>query len=125
MKEGHLEMRLAILLSSIFLLSSCSRVKVYDDVWCADSGKFGAECFYTLSSGEFSLDKYQWDKLRVGQICTGSENRGEGYKHIRQAIEKLCADTNKCTLEEKKAIAEFASKAKRAMIRSMELDLAQ
>lgn len=92
-------MRLAILSCFIFL-NACGHVKIHDDPFCADAGRFGAECFYTLSGKQFSLDKFQWDRLRVGQICSATENPGEGYKNLKNAIEKLCADSNRCTPEE-------------------------
>lgn len=80
--------------------SSCAPIKIKDNPWCADAGKFGAECFYIISKKEFSLDKYQWDKLRVGQVCSATKNPGEGYSDFRVALEKLCADTNRCKPEE-------------------------
>jgi hypothetical protein len=108
-------MRLALLFISIFVLSSCSSVKIYDDMWCADAGKFGAECFRTVSSEEVSLNKYEWDKLRLGQICTGSERPGEGYTHIKTALEKLCADSSFCTPEQRATIATIARKVDNAI----------
>lgn len=97
-------MRLAILLFSISLLSGCGSVKIHDDLWCADAGRFGAECFHALSGKPVSLDKFQWDKLRVGQICSATDSPGEGYKNLKAALEKLCADTNRCTPEQVEAI---------------------
>ena len=100
----------------IFLvLSSCSRVKIWDDLWCVDAGKFGAECFKTLSNEEKTLDKYQWDKLRVGQVCTGTDEPGAGFIHLKTAVEKFCASTNLCSLQEKKAIQSFNQRAEKAI----------
>jgi len=83
------------------LLSSCSTVKVFDDPWCVDAGKFGAECFYVVSNNEFSLDKYQWDRLRIGQTCSATSEPSLGWINLRTALEKLCADSNKCSPEQK------------------------
>lgn len=96
-------MRLAILSCFIFL-NACGHVKIHDDLWCADAGRFGAECFSAISGKSVTLDKFQWDKLRVGQICSATENPGEGYKNLKAALEKLCADTNRCTPEQVEAI---------------------
>lgn len=96
-------MRLAILLFCIFL-NACGHVKIHDDLWCADAGRLGAECFHAVSGRYVSLDKFQWDKLRVGQICSATDNPGEGYKNLKVALEKLCADTNRCTPEQVGAI---------------------
>lgn len=109
-------MLLALLFSLIFL-NSCSHVQIANDLWCADAGRFGAECFYTLSDGEVSLNKFQWDQLRLGQICTGTPEPGAGYIHIKNAIEKLCADTDRCTLEQRQTIEGFTQRAERAMNR--------
>jgi len=69
------KMLLASLLGCV-LLSGCARVVVKNEIWCADAGTGGAECFYTLSDKEFSLDKYEWDRLRAGQILHGILRRG-------------------------------------------------
>lgn len=78
-------------------LSACTHAKIYDDPWCADAGAHGAYCFNTLSKHRYFLNKYQWDKLRPGQICTATEKPGEGYKHIKVPLEQLCANTNLCS----------------------------
>lgn len=90
--------------SMLLLLSGCRHVTIKNDPFCADAGRFGAECFYTLSDEEFSLDKFQWDQKRVGQICSATENPGEGFKNLKSALEKLCSDSNKCDLETKTMI---------------------
>jgi hypothetical protein len=89
-------MRLLILLNFIFL-SSCAQVTIADDPWCADAGIYGARCTTTNSHQHFSLNKYQWDKLRAGQICTATKQPGLGYKNVKVPIEKLCTDSNLCT----------------------------
>lgn len=107
----------ASILSSL-LLSGCSRVKIFDDAWCVDAGKYGAKCFNAISNVEYSLNKYQWDKLRVGQACTATERPALGYTHIKTAIEKLCADTSLCTPEQKAAIESVGKKVDQAMTES-------
>lgn len=90
-------MRLTLSLSFIFLLSGCANVTIADDPWCADAGIYGARCTTTNTHQHFSLNKYQWDKLRAGQICTATKSPGEGYKNIKVPLEKLCADSNLCS----------------------------
>lgn len=86
------------------LLSGCSRVKIHDDLWCVDTGKFGAECFYNISNEEVTLDKWEWDKLRTGQTCSATKEPSLGFLHLRTALEKLCADSRKCTKEQREII---------------------
>ena len=90
-------MRLILLLSFILSLSGCANVVIQDSTWCADAGAYGARCTTTESNQHFSLNKYQWDKLRAGQICTADKQPGMGYKNIKVSLEKLCADSNLCT----------------------------
>lgn len=97
-------MRLTTLLSFTFLvgtLSACTTIPIADDPWCADAGANGARCTTTLSGQHFSLNKYQWDKLRTGQICTATQQPGLGYKNIKAPLEKLCADSSFCTPDQK------------------------
>lgn len=96
-------------------LSGCGRIAIKDSYWCADAGKFGAECF-KLNSGETkSLDKFQWDRLRVGQICSGTDEPGKAYAEIKAALLKLCANTNRCTFEEQKKINLAVARMDRAI----------
>ncbi len=106
--------RLSAIAICIFL-SSCSSVKIYDDPWCADAGKYGAECFNTLTDKEFSLNKYEWDKLRVGQICTATKRPGEGYKHVKVPLEKFCADSNMCAKAQEDQLKSVTQKADNAI----------
>jgi hypothetical protein len=108
-------MRLVSLSILILAFSGCATVKIHDDPWCADAGKYGAECFYAISKREFSLDKFDWDRLRVGQICSATSAPGEAFKNIRTAIEKLCADSSKCTYEENKVAARLKKRALNAL----------
>lgn len=104
-------MRLLTLFVYIFLagaLLSCSTVKIHDDPWCADAGSRGAKCSTALSGRRFSLNKYQWDKLRAGQICTATKNPGEGYRNVKVPLEKLCADTNLCTAQQKEKLEKIS-----------------
>jgi hypothetical protein len=103
------------LILSFLHLSNCARVKIYDDPWCADAGKFGAKCFNTISNTEFSLNKYEWDKLRVGQICSATEKPGEGYVHIKVPLEKFCADSRYCSVEDKTKLENVSKKADTAI----------
>lgn len=109
MTGKNLKKRLEILFVLIFA-SSCAKVQIHDDLWCIDAGKYGAECFNTISNKEKTLNKYEWDKLRVGQVCSATESPGKGYSNIKNAIEKLCADTRFCTAEQKEMIKNIAEK---------------
>ncbi len=108
-------MRLASLLSITSSLFSCSSVKIYDDDWCADAGKFGASCFSALGNREYDLNKYEWDKRRLGQVCSATVKPGLGYSHIKSALVKLCADTNVCSPEQKAAIEDIGKKIEDAV----------
>lgn len=111
MKEKTLKKLLRTLFVFIFL-NSCTNIKIKDDPWCADAGVFGAECFYTLSDKSFTLDQYHWNKLRVGQICSATENPGEGFKNLKVAIEKLCSDTFRCTEQQQAAVSNVVKRLK-------------
>lgn len=119
-KISHLLHRLksAALISGTIImaivLTGCSKVVIYDDLFCVDAGKFGARCFSNISKQKIELDKFEWDKIRLGQVCTATKKPGEGYSHIKQAIEKLCADSAFCSAEDKRKIEEFDSKVKSA-----------
>ena len=116
--EKHLKMLLGRLLSLIFL--GCSSVKIYDEPWCFDAGKYGAECFYTLSDREFTLDKYQWDKLRLGQACSANNEPALGFSRLKTALEKLCADTNRCTPEQVEQIKSFNKRYESAQQKALQ-----
>lgn len=107
--------RLAILFAFACALNGCASVKIYDDPWCVDAGKFGAECFNTVSNVEYSLNKYEWDLRRLGQACTATEQPALGYTHIKIALEQLCADSRFCTTEQKAAIDQIARKVDNAI----------
>jgi len=104
--------------SMLLLLSGCSRVVIKDLAWCADAGIHGAECDYTISHKPFSLDKFQWDKLRLGQICSASENPGESYRNIRDALDKLCADSDRCSPEQREIVDNLKEKLVSAAIKA-------
>ncbi len=100
---------LLFVFTSLALLSSCARVKISDDPWCIDAGARGCYGTTTVSGQRFHLNKYQWDKLRVGQVCTATLRPGEGYKNIKVPLEKLCADSNLCTPEQKAQLAHISA----------------
>lgn len=107
-------MRLVVLFA--LLLNSCGAVKIADDPWCVDAGKYGAECFNAISNNEFSLNKYEWDKLRVGQVCSATTRPGIGYSNIKTSLEKLCADSRFCTVEQKEVVKSIGAKVERALL---------
>lgn len=118
----QIEKYFGIALASLFafILISCANIQLHDDPWCADAGQEGAECFFMFSNKEFSLDKYQWDKLRAGQICTATPNPGEGYKNIANSLLKLCADTNRCTQEQISQILDTQYRIEGAQLRALQ-----
>ncbi len=103
-------MRALSFISTFALVASCAPIKIYDDPWCLDAGAFGAECFNTISNKEFSLNKYEWDKLRLGQACTATQKPAEGYLHFKVAITKACADSHRCTVEQQKLLDDISAK---------------
>lgn len=91
------------------LLSSCAQVKIHDDPWCVDAGARGCYGTTSLSGQRFHLNKYQWDKLRAGQVCTATQHPGEGYKNIKVPLEKLCADSNLCTASQRAQLSQISA----------------
>lgn len=93
-------------------LSSCSTVKVKDGEWCADADRFGASCFHTLSNSERDIPKEEWDKVRVGWLCTNSEN----FANWKEALLKLCKMAGKrCRYDVKRQIMSFHNKVEERM----------
>jgi hypothetical protein len=93
---------LFVALVYVALLSGCAHVPVKDFPYYGDLGQWGAEGNYTLHDEPISLNKADWDKLRFGMICTDSSN----WQHWKGIIEKFCQDSNRCTYEEKKRLAQ-------------------
>lgn len=109
---------LYICILSLTQLSGCARVVIKDLAWCADAGIHGAECDYIISHKPFSLDKFQWDKLRLGQICSASEIPGESYRNVRDALDKLCADSDRCSVEQKEIVDNLKLKLQSIALRA-------
>jgi hypothetical protein len=81
--------------------ATCSKVKIADPEWCGDIGKWGAECVQSFDKTKGrSLTKPEWDKIRIGWMCT----KHESVSNWAGAITKLCADTRYCTKEIKEKI---------------------
>lgn len=81
-------------------------MKIKNAEWCGDMGDLGASCFMTHSQDSRDLSKEDWDKERFGQLCTSADT----FANIKTAIQKLCYQTKKCTIEQKKLIKELETK---------------
>lgn len=92
------------------LISSCAQVQLKDAEWCADLGNDGASCFHTLSDSNRDIPKDVWDLQeigddhRYGKVCTSSDS----LANWKEAIEKLCYLTKRCTYDAKKKIYQFS-----------------
>jgi hypothetical protein len=84
-------------------LSACAHVEIKDQPWWADIGELGALEFHTLTPEEKEIPKSEWDKKRVGMVCTTTDIFSENKKNIL----KLCTDNPRCTFEQKKALQKF------------------
>lgn len=87
--------------------SGCAQVKIKDSEWCGDVGELGASCFHTLSDRERDIPKDDWDKDRVGMLCTSSET----FENWQTAIEQLCHETKHCTYDVQEQITAFFRRA--------------
>ena len=83
----------------ISLASCATTVTVYDKLVCGDLDRFGAHCAHTLTNEQRDIPKAQWDKIRVGWLCTDST----GYNDTETAIDQLCAE-NPCDYETRQTI---------------------
>lgn len=60
-------------------------------------GESGASCFHTLSATTRDIAKPDWDKERVGKICTAAES----FANLKASILKLCKlPASHCTMEQ-------------------------
>jgi hypothetical protein len=92
------------ILPFVLILSfSCARIPIKDSEWCGDLGNEGASCFNTLSDNTRDISKEEWDKERVGMICS----KAQTFSDWQAAIIKLCKASKRCTFEDKKIIINF------------------
>lgn len=107
-----MNLKLVLVILSVFVLESCSRVQIKDAEWCADIGPEGAACVKTLSDGSRQIPKEVWDSIaigpdhRFGKVCTDPDN----FADWKKAILKLCYLTKACTYNTKTKILAFANK---------------
>lgn len=94
------------LCSFVLTASSCATVLIKDQVWCADEGHLGADCYHTLTQEHLTLTKAQWDDARFGQVCTSANN----FADIKGQLEKLCHESRRCSYEQVKALEAFFGK---------------
>lgn len=95
---------------ALFLLVGCSSVQINDHEWCVIAGSDGAYCFHTLTEQERDLTEAEW-KLESRGWLAGSP---EAYANLKEAIEKLCSETKKCTYEEQQNLKKFFTKVEEA-----------
>lgn len=88
---------------SVFLLSSCAKVQISDSEWCGDLGEDGASCFNTLSDKQRDIAKKEWDKERLGMICS----KAETFADWQATILKLCKASKRCSYQGKQIIFNF------------------
>lgn len=88
----------------LFIYSSCAQVAIHDHELCGDKGFLGAACYHTETDASEKIPKPQWDDRRFGQICTTAE----AIADWKQAIEKLCTQTNECTYDVQKQIQRWS-----------------
>lgn len=87
----------------LFVLTSCGNVTIKNQEWCGDLGSLGAECFSTNTDDERSLNKPEWDALRVGWVCSSADNFGD----VKKAILKLCEKCRCCSFDTKSQVVKF------------------
>jgi hypothetical protein len=92
----------------VCLLSSCARVPIKNSEWCGDLGAEGASCFNTLNDNSRDISKEEWDKERVGKLCTSPET----FADLQAAILKLCKASGRCVYDSKSKSLIFKSSNK-------------
>lgn len=96
-----------MLISFVFLLASCARVKVKDSEWCGDIGSYGASCFHTLTDETREVSLKEWEQERFGMICTKADN----FADWKITILKLCRIAKfRCTYDSKTKMVQFIGK---------------
>ena len=93
---------------SVFVLSgaTCSRVVIQDHEICGDKGELGASCFRMLSNSKRTLDFYEWEQERFGQLCM----KADAYANFKAALLKLCESSKRCTWQEVEDIKNLGRK---------------
>lgn len=106
MRNPNKTSRTSLRILSILVLSSCAQVKLKDSEFCAGLPDGSATCVHMLSDATRDIPQPQWDIERVGEICETSA----AFADLKGAIEKLCHMTGKCTMDQKKQMAQFFDK---------------
>lgn len=101
-------MQIFALSTALLFTSGCNKVKFTDNEWCADEGRLGADCFFTLSDKSETLSKADWDNKRFGQLCTDIDS----FTNWKKGIEKLCANNPDCDPQTKAQFEKFFNKIK-------------
>lgn len=107
----HLKLlKMLLIVWAIFGLSgmaSCRRVKIQNGDIYADAGQYGAIAREILTdNNKRRISKADWDKIRVGKLCTSSDL----ILNWRATIHKFCAETNRCDYEYMKELEDVAKR---------------
>ena len=76
---------------------------IKDNRFYADAGSDGAFWFQSLSKDQGKLSKQDWDKLRFGMICEGTDV----FANLKEAVDTLCQNTGACNYEMQQKEKEF------------------
>lgn len=79
---------------------SCGHITVFDREFCGDLGPEGAHCAHTLINKKRDIAKAQWDKERIGMLCTSSQAFTDG----ETAIDQFCTAYNICDFETRESL---------------------
>ncbi len=95
--------------ATMFILASCARVEIKNQLWCVDLGSLGAHCANTLKSETYDLDVQTWENRRFGQFCTNddSDKLGSQLAEMKKELEEICSIYSACTYEQVAALHNF------------------
>jgi glutathione synthase/RimK-type ligase-like ATP-grasp enzyme len=82
------------------MLSGCSHIVIHDAEWCSNLPDGGAYCAHTLTPENRELSREEWDKMRVGKVCTDAKTLGD----IKKVIQQLCSQTNNCYIDNQRKV---------------------
>lgn len=80
------------------VLTSCAKVQITDSEWCGSLGPHGAHCFHTLSTPtrDIDVETFFTELYANNQFCTPATT----FADWKMDIEKLCAISKRCTVEQ-------------------------
>ncbi len=76
-------------IAPLLLMVSCSPIQINDHVFYGDKGIHGATAVHSLKTEipPVRIAKPEWDKLRIGMICTDADTVAD----LQASIDKLCS----------------------------------